>query len=565
METPGPELHRRRARPGAAGRRDGARRATPARRARSARPSNASNAADAERRAGHAPRDHYRAAAEGHAARHRLPEAPRPDRRDRRALRPGLCARRLAQPGQRVPALRRSAARRSGLVIAQAATTRRRTPSKRYDRFRDRIMFPIRSVQGEVIGFGGRVLDDGEPKYLNSPETPVFSKGRELYGLFEARTALRERGYALVVEGYMDVVALAQIGLRQCGGDARHRLHRRARAKAVSLHRLRWSSASTATPPGGAPRAARSRPPAARQRHAHHPLPVPAARARPRLVTCASTAPRRSSSRWPQAVPLSRQLLEAASEGCDLGSRRRPRAPAGPGQAAVVGAARRRAARASCWPSWRAGRHLERADLPALWGAGAHAARRAKPAPARSPSPRRAGRWPAAPPRCSTARCGCCCSAASCGSGIGAEDHEPAGGAAGAVRQLLRAGSTAACTTTARSAAAACSTGCAGLGGGCRTGALLAARQPRCTTSMTASTRWPTCDTVLLRLQLEQVERRAQPARRVAEQLAGDALARFNELGKRRSELNARIGGRRSAARAATCQAGFDAEPGVRR
>jgi DNA primase len=83
----------------------------------------------------------------------------------------------------------------------------------RYDRFRDRIMFPIRSVKGEVIGFGGRVLDAGEPKYLNSPETPVFVKGRELYGLFEARQAIRERGLALVVEGYMDVVALAQSGI----------------------------------------------------------------------------------------------------------------------------------------------------------------------------------------------------------------------------------------------------------------------------------------------------------------------------------------------------------------
>jgi DNA primase len=83
----------------------------------------------------------------------------------------------------------------------------------RYDWFRDRIMFPIRSVQGDVIGFGGRVLDDSKPKYINSPETPLFSKGRELYGLFEARQALREKGYALVVEGYMDVVALAQNGL----------------------------------------------------------------------------------------------------------------------------------------------------------------------------------------------------------------------------------------------------------------------------------------------------------------------------------------------------------------
>jgi len=105
----------------------------------------------------------------------------------------------------------------SGLVIAQPDETRPgdvgEAPSgKRYDRFRDRIMFPIRSVQGAVIGFGGRVLDRGEPKYLNSPETPVFSKGRELYGLFEARTAVRQRGHALVVEGYMDVVALAQAG-----------------------------------------------------------------------------------------------------------------------------------------------------------------------------------------------------------------------------------------------------------------------------------------------------------------------------------------------------------------
>ena len=101
----------------------------------------------------------------------------------------------------------------SGMVIVQGDEDTNEADRKRYDRFRDRIMFPIRSVQGEVIGFGGRVLDKGEPKYLNSPETPVFSKGRELYGLHEARTALRQRGYALVVEGYMDVVALAQSGL----------------------------------------------------------------------------------------------------------------------------------------------------------------------------------------------------------------------------------------------------------------------------------------------------------------------------------------------------------------
>jgi DNA primase len=94
----------------------------------------------------------------------------------------------------------------SGLVIVNEED------DKRYDRFRDRVMFPIRNVKGECIGFGGRVLGDEKPKYLNSPETPVFSKGRELYGLFEARQALREQGYVLVTEGYMDVVALAQLG-----------------------------------------------------------------------------------------------------------------------------------------------------------------------------------------------------------------------------------------------------------------------------------------------------------------------------------------------------------------
>jgi DNA primase len=94
----------------------------------------------------------------------------------------------------------------AGLVVAGEG-------GKRYDRFRDRIMFPIHDGRGQVIGFGGRVLGDGEPKYLNSPETPLFSKGRELYGLFLARHAIREAGVVVVVEGYMDVVALAQHGI----------------------------------------------------------------------------------------------------------------------------------------------------------------------------------------------------------------------------------------------------------------------------------------------------------------------------------------------------------------
>lgn len=85
---------------------------------------------------------------------------------------------------------------------------------KRYDRFRDRIMFPIHDQKGQVIGFGGRVINpEDTPKYYNSPETPLFQKGHELYGLFMARRAIRNAGRALVVEGYMDVVALAQYGI----------------------------------------------------------------------------------------------------------------------------------------------------------------------------------------------------------------------------------------------------------------------------------------------------------------------------------------------------------------
>lgn len=93
-----------------------------------------------------------------------------------------------------------------GLVI-------RKDNGSHYDRFRDRIMFPIRDSRGRAIGFGGRVLGDEEPKYLNSPETVLFHKGRELYGLYEARQALRNIEQVVVVEGYMDVVGLARHGI----------------------------------------------------------------------------------------------------------------------------------------------------------------------------------------------------------------------------------------------------------------------------------------------------------------------------------------------------------------
>tara|TARA_B100001057_G_scaffold423044_1_gene444938 strand:+ start:18656 stop:20401 length:1746 start_codon:yes stop_codon:yes gene_type:complete len=94
----------------------------------------------------------------------------------------------------------------TGLII-------RKDDDKYYDRFRDRIMFPIRDTRGRTIGFGGRIISNGEPKYLNSPETILFHKGQELYGLYEARQALRQIEHLIVVEGYMDTLALAKHGI----------------------------------------------------------------------------------------------------------------------------------------------------------------------------------------------------------------------------------------------------------------------------------------------------------------------------------------------------------------
>ncbi|RUM73468.1 MAG: DNA primase [Sulfurovum sp.] len=95
----------------------------------------------------------------------------------------------------------------SGLLILKEED------NKKYDRYRDRIMFPIRNRKGQVIGFGGRVLGDDKPKYINSPETPVFHKGSELYGFYEARLNTQKLDRIIVVEGYMDVIALAQFGV----------------------------------------------------------------------------------------------------------------------------------------------------------------------------------------------------------------------------------------------------------------------------------------------------------------------------------------------------------------
>ena len=202
----------------------------------------------------------------------------------------------------------------AGLVILQGEDG---AEQKRYDRFRERIMFPIRNVRGDVIGFGGRVLDGGEPKYLNSPETPVFVKGRELYGLYEARAALRERGYALVTEGYMDVVALAQLGFANAVatlGTACTSDHIRKLVKFTD--RVVFSFDGDAAGRRAAGRALEAVLPHATDTRSflflflppeHDPDSYVRERGTEAFEQCVA-----------EAVPLSRQLLEAVREGCDL-------------------------------------------------------------------------------------------------------------------------------------------------------------------------------------------------------------------------------------------------------
>lgn len=204
----------------------------------------------------------------------------------------------------------------AGLVIVQGEDE---VEQKRYDRFRDRIMFPIRSVQGEVIGFGGRVLDQGEPKYLNSPETPIFVKGRELYGLYEARHALRERGYALVVEGYMDVVALAQLGFPNAVatlGTACTPEHVKKLLRFTD--RIVFSFDGDAAGRRAAGRALEAALPHAGDTRSIKFLFLPAEHDPDSFVREHGAAAFERCIE--QAVPLSRQLIEAAREGCDLGT-----------------------------------------------------------------------------------------------------------------------------------------------------------------------------------------------------------------------------------------------------
>ncbi len=239
----------------------------------------------------------------------------------------------------------------------------------RYDWFRDRVMFPIRAVTGEVIGFGGRVLDDSKPKYMNSPETPVFSKGRELYGMFEARQAVRDRGYVLVVEGYMDVVALAQNGFQNavatlgtaCTADHVQKLFRHTDAVVFSF------DGDTAGR-RAAGRALEAALPHATDLRSVRFLFLPPEHDPDSFVRSQGTAAFEAAV--VQAVPLSRQLVDQAGEGCNLANaegRARMLAQARPlWEALPEGALKRQ-----LLPELARQGQLAVDDLAALWGAAA--------------------------------------------------------------------------------------------------------------------------------------------------------------------------------------------------
>ncbi|HET8871707.1 MAG TPA: DNA primase [Aquabacterium sp.] len=204
----------------------------------------------------------------------------------------------------------------AGLVITHEAQNGE-SEGKRYDRFRDRIMFPIRNPQGEVIGFGGRVLDKGEPKYLNSPETPVFVKGRELYGLYEGRSALRNKGYAIVTEGYMDVVALAQWGF----GNAVATLGTACTAEHVQklfrfTDQVVFSFDGDAAGRRAAGRALEASLPHATDTRRISFLFLPAEHDPDSYIR--EFGPAAFEACVKKAIPLSRQILDHASQDCDL-------------------------------------------------------------------------------------------------------------------------------------------------------------------------------------------------------------------------------------------------------
>ncbi|SDM60127.1 DNA primase [Oryzisolibacter propanilivorax] len=284
---------------------------------------------------------------------------------------------------------------------------------KRYDRFRDRVMFPIRNVKGECIGFGGRVLGDDKPKYLNSPETPVFHKGHELYGLYEARTAMRAMGYALVTEGYMDVIALAQHGFANavatlgtaCTPEHVHKLFRFTDTVVFGFD-------GDAAGRRAARKALEGALPYASDTRTVKFLFLPPEHDPDSFVR--EHGEDGFSRAVEGALPLSRFLLQAAREDCDLTSAE--------GRAHMLSNAR------GLWEALPDGAlkrqllgelaqqgQLPVADLTALWAqAGGDAAAPAQPGPAPAPGRQRrpwqkgerSGRWsaPAQPPRPQPAR-----------------------------------------------------------------------------------------------------------------------------------------------------------------
>jgi DNA primase len=274
----------------------------------------------------------------------------------------------------------------SGLVIVNE------DEDKRYDRFRDRVMFPIRNVKGECIGFGGRVLGEGSPKYLNSPETPVFTKGRELYGLFEARDALREHGYVLVTEGYMDVVALAQLGFPNavatlgtaCTADHVQKLFRFTDSVVFSFDGDEAGRRAARKALDGAL-------PYATDLRSVKFLFLPPEHDPDSYIR---EFGREAFSRYvSEATPLSRFLMEVAREGCDLGSaegRARMAANARPLWSQLPEGALRRQLLGEIAEHVQ----LDARELGSLWSAGGRPGGgdyRRKPASALTPRSRRLG------------------------------------------------------------------------------------------------------------------------------------------------------------------------------
>ena len=228
-----------------------------------------------------------------------------------------------------------------------------------YDRFRDRLMFPIRDSRGRVLGFGGRVIDQGEPKYLNSPETPLFHKGRELYGLYEARQARVDFKRLLIVEGYMDVVRLHQAGVAYAlatlgTATTQEHLHKIFRLTSELVFcfdgdraglQAAWRALENALPLAHDGREIKF----TFLPDGHDPDTLVAAEGRDAF-----------EARIRNALPLSEYLVQELLKQVDMSSRGRPRQARRAGRAPVRAHARRRLSRAVAGPARGADPHARR-------------------------------------------------------------------------------------------------------------------------------------------------------------------------------------------------------------